>query len=494
VSADGLGARGVRALRWNYLGNGLRALSQFVVGVVLARLLGPDEFGTVAMAGLVVGMGALVADMGFGVVLVQRPEVLPEDVRFVAMVQVAMGALLSLAGVASASVVATWFHRPEAAPIFRAMSAMFLLQSFGLTPLALLRRALDFRGAQLVTVASYLGGYVVVGVPMALAGFGAWSLAVAQIVQSALSSALALWRHGGWARPHWRRPSPGLFGFGVKVIGTNLANWGLANADGVVVGRALGAVDLGLYGRAMAVVLSPLGALTSSLQGVLFAACARAQDDQVRLRRAWLGATSAVAAASLPIFVTVAVVPEAVVGGIYGDGWTGAAPVLVPLALAMPVMAVMSLAGPVVTAVGRVGLELRVALWTLALLLPTLLVAGRLSVVAVAWSVLAVQAVRAVLMVLVARPLVGASWPQLLAALAWPAAFGAATATATAFLDRQLVVAGSAVRLLADVAVAGASLAACLRLLGRRWLAGTHGDLLRGEGRLPAVARWWLRV
>jgi len=496
VTADHLAARGARALRWNYLGNGLRVLSQFLVGVVLARLLGPDEFGTVAMAGLVVGMGALVADLGFGVALVQRPEVTEADVRFVATAQVATGALLTVAGAAAAPWVAAWFHQPGAAPLFRAMSAMFLLQSFGLTPLALLRRQLDFRGAQLVAVTSYLAGYLLVGVPMALAGFGPWSLAAAQLVQSALSSALALWRQPAPLRPLWRPPSPGLLGFGTKVIGTNLANWGLANTDALVVGRALGAADLGLYGRAMAVVLSPLNALTASLQGVLFAACARAQDDAGRLRRAWLGATSAVAALALPVFVTVAAVPEAVVGGLYGSGWAAAAPVLVPLALAMPVMAVMSLAGPVVTAVGRVGLELRVALLTLALSLPALVLAGRDSAEAVAWTVLAVQALRAWLMVGAVRSLVGASWAEVLASLRWPAAFALLTAACAAGADRLLAGAGAGAlaRLLADVATAGASLALCLRWLGPRWLGGTHGEFLRGEGRLPAVARRWLNV
>lgn len=493
MTAD-LGSRGVRALRWNYLGNGLRVLSQFLVGVVLARLLGPAEFGTVAMAGLVVGMGALLADLGFGVVLVQRPEISEEDVRFVATVQVATGALLTAALAAAAPWVAGWFHAPEAAPIFRAMSAMFLLQSFGLTPLALLRRDLDFRGVQVVTLTSYLGGYLLVGVPLALLGLGAWALAWAQLVQSALFSAQALWRHGGWPRPRWRPPGGGLFRFGSAVIGTNLANWTLSNADGVVVGKALGAVELGLYGRAMGVVLSPMNALTTSLQAVLFAASARAQHDPARLRRAWLGAVSAIGAVALPVFVTVAAVPEVAVLGIYGPAWAAAAPVLVPLALAMPVMAVMSLAGPVITAVGRVGLELRVSLLTLALLVPALLLAGRWSAATVAWVVLAIQALRMVLMVGAVRPLVGATWGQVARALGWPAAFAGVTAGATALADRWLDLAAAPARLLAAMLVAAATLAACLRWLGRCWLSGAHGEFLRADGRLPGVLRRWLAI
>lgn len=495
MSGD-LGSRGVRALRWNYLGNGLRVLSQFLIGVVLARLLGPAEFGTVAMAGLMVGMGALLADLGFGVVLVQRAAITEEDVQFVATMQVAGGALLSAALWAASPWLAAWFHQPEGAPVFRAMSAMFVLQAFGLTPMALLRRELDFRGAQLVTVASYLGGYLLVGVPLAAAGAGAWSLVAAQLVQSALASALALGRRRVALRPRWRAPSPGLLAFGAKVIGANLANWGLANADAVVVGRALGATELGLYGRAMAVVLSPMSALTASLQGVLFAASARAQEDPGRLRRAWLGATSAVAVAAMPVFVTVAVVPETVVGGVYGEGWAAASAVLVPLALAMPIMAVMSLAGPVLTAVGRVGLELRAALGALALLVPAVVVAGRRSAEAVAWAVLAVQAVRAWAMIWAVRPLVSASWREVLAALRWPALFAAVTAALAAVVDRAVVAsgAGPVSRLLAVALAAALVLALCLRALGRRWLAGIHGEFLRAEGRLPGVARRWLRL
>lgn len=485
-------SRALSALRWNYLGNGLRALSQLVVGVVLARLLGPEAFGTVAMAGLVVGVGALVSDLGLGVVVVQRQALSECDVRWVFTMQMASGALLSAVGVAAAAPLAAWFHAPGAAPVFMAMSSMFLLQSFGLTPLALMRRALDFRGAQLVGVASYLGGYLAVGLPLALLGQGAWSLAWAQIVQSALASALALRGWRGGFRPRWRPPSHGLLAFGGRVVGANMTSWLLANADGVVVGRLLGAAALGTYGRAMAVVLAPLNALTASLQAVLFAAASRDQADRARLRAAWLGASSAVGALCLPIFATVAAVPEAVVGAVYGEGWLAAAPVLAPLALAMPLMGLTSVSGPVIMAVGRVGLELRAALATLAVLAPALVLAGRGGVVALAWAVLGAQLFRVGLMVAAVRPLVGASWRQVAAALACPAAFAALTAAATAALDARLHGAAPWPRLLADVSVAGLALLVSLRLLGRRWLAGAHGELLRAEGRLPAPLRRWV--
>ncbi len=484
-------ARGLEALRWSYLGHGVRALSQFLVGVALARLLGPEAFGTVAMAGLVIGAGALVADLGLGVVVVQRQALSACDVRWAFTMQVVSGALLTAAGVAAAGPLSAWFGAPAAAPVFRAMAAMFLLQSFGLVPLALMRRHLDFRGAQLVGVASYLGGYLGVGLPLALLGHGAWSLAWAQLVQAALSSALAL---RGWRlepRPLFRSPSHGLAAFGVRVIGANLASWLLANADGVVVGRALGAAALGTYGRAMAVVLQPLTALTTSLQGVLFAAASRAQHDRPRLKAAWLGATSAVAALCLPVFATVAAVPEAVVAGIYGPAWLAAAPVLTPLALAMPAMGIMSLAGPVVTAAGRVGLELRASLLTLLVLAVALWLAGAGPLVAVAWAVVAAQVLRAALMVAAVRPVVGATWGEVAAALRWPAAFGLLTAGVTALLDAGLTGAAPPARLAADVAAAAAALLSCLRWLGRRALLGAHGDLLRaGEGLPPLVRRW----
>jgi O-antigen/teichoic acid export membrane protein len=486
--------QGWRALRWNYTGNAVRSASQFLIGVVLARLLGPSDFGTVAVSWLMIGVGMLVADLGLGVVVVQRKELHDDDLRFVFTMQVCLGAILCAVNVALAAKVARYFGRPDAAPVFRAMSLLFLLQSFGATPLALMRRRLDFRKTQLVGICSYLVGYLAVGIPLAVGGFGVWSLVVAQLTQSAVSSVLALRRYAFSLKPTLSARSPGLGSSGLKVVGSNLASYGFLNLDSFVVGRLLGVDVLGVYGRAMALVAAPAGSLTAGLQGVLFAAAARFQSELPRLRRAYFGATSVIAALALPLFATTAAVSETVIGGVYGPRWMSAVPLLPPLALAAAASTLLGQAGSVLTGVNRVDIELRVQAFALVALVPTMIVAGHFSAQAVAWGLFAVQCLRAVWLMAALLNVLEARWSELLASLTWPVIAALTTAAVTRVADQVVAGIGAPGKLCIDVAIAAATLVACARLMGRRWLTGSHGAILVAGDRMPGVLRAWMNV
>jgi O-antigen/teichoic acid export membrane protein len=493
-ASDDLADQSLRALKWNYLGNAIRAVCQLTIGIVLSRLLGPEAFGTVAIAWIVVGIGLLVADLGFTAAIVQRSDLDARDIRFISTLQVCTGVLLSLAGLALADVFAAAFRRPDVAPVIRAMSAVFFVQSFGQTPQAVLYQSLDFRALQRIAITSYVVGYAVLGIPCAYLGLGAWTLVAAQLTQSAVSSVLALASSRTSLRPALRPASRGLLSFGGKVIGANLTSWSIANVDNLIVGRMLGTVALGLYSRAMALVMAPTAALTGGLQGVMFSACSRAQADRAKIGRAFLGASIVVSAISLPPFLTAATVPDTVIVGLLGGKWAAAAPVVLPLALAMPVSALTSLVGPVLTATNQVGAELRSQLLTLAVMVPLLCVAVRYSVVAVAWGTLAVYGLRLALLwaSVVKRLEIGCM--HALRALAWPALCGALVAIPTCTIDRLLRGLSPSPRLVADVAAASLVCLAVSRLFGRQLLGGPNCAFLLAAGRVPEPLRRWLRL
>jgi PST family polysaccharide transporter len=491
---DRLFERTSHALKWSYAGNSVRTVSQLIFGIVLARLLGPKAFGAVALAWVVISVGTVVSDLGFGAALVQRRELSEKDVRFVFTTQVCVGAGLSLAGIVLADVIAALFRQPETGPILRAMALLFILQSFGQTALAILRRGLNFKADQTISMVSYIVPYGLVGIPCAYLGCGAWSLVAAQLLQSALSSLLALRRTGMSIRPTFSASSPGLFVFGSKVIGANLTYWGLSNIDSVVIGRALGTADLGLYSRAMTLVMTPMYALTSALQGVMLAYCSRAQADVARLRRAYLGASLCISVVCLPLFVTISVIPETVIRGLLGDAWAAAAPVLRPLSLSMVAFAMVTAIGPVLTAMNRVTFEIRAQLVTLAVMVPALLFAAKYSVRAVAWAVLALCLVRLLLLVTPLLTFLEVRWIEALSVLVWPTVFAAAVAVPTWGADHLLRGAPPAPRLLSVVGVAGVSTIVAARLLGRRVLRSPHAAFLLAEGRIPPAVGRFLRL
>lgn len=493
-SSGGIVQRSYNALIWNYIGSAVRMSSQFLIGIVLARLLGPEAFGIVAVGWLMVGIGNLVADFGLSAALIQCKTIVERDIQFAFTAQVLLGATLTLIGFFSADAIAVFFHHADAGPVIQAMAFLFLLQSFGQTAGALLRRSLNFKAYQGINIASYLIGYLLVGIPCAYYGLGVWSLVTAQLVQSLMFSLVAMWHTKPSIIPVFKPSSPGMFAFGGKVIGANLASWGILNLDSLIIGRMLGIANLGIYNRAMVLVGTPINTLTTSLQGVLFAASSRAQADMVQLKKGYFAATAIMGLVSLPLAATVACVPETVVTAIYGKQWLAAIPVLAPLALAMAIHALLAVVGPVLMAQNKVGLELRAQLITMFLMIPVLYFTARQSIQAAAWGVMCIYLMRWVLLVRAILRTFNANWTDLVSVLRWPLSCAVVSSVLTSFCDHFLQGLADLPRLIADIATAGLTLFVLMRLFGKQILRGAHGEYLLAPGRLPVSLHRLLNI
>lgn len=461
----------LNAVKWNYAGNLGRAGIQFVIGIVLARLLGPEPFGLVAVASLILGLGALFADFGLASALVQRKDITTHDVRYVFTLQALFGLLLTLGLELFTGPIAAFFKRPDAVAVLHAMFLMFVIQGLGQTSFALLRRRLDFKLLQMSQLASYIIGYVAIGLPLAFMAMGVWSLVLAQLSQTMLATviAYALVRHS--ILPTFKGRTDGFLQFGLTVTLTNLNNWGLACLDTVVIGRMFPTAQLGLYNRAFSLVAMPAYNIVSSIQNVLFSASARMQDDRERLRRTYLTALGVIGLICLPMFLVVAAVARTMIAGVYGTAWLEAVPILVPIALAMPFSALMGLGGPVMSGAGRADFEMRIQFVSLLAYLPLLYWAAHLTIVAVAWAVLTSYLLRFFLVTSVTLRLLQARWTEVLTVLAGPLALGALCAALAYAIDLafQRAALPPALQLLV-IFVSSACSVVALLLAGQRWI------------------------
>lgn len=483
-------------LQWSYGGRLAQVTSQVAVGILLARILGPAPFGVVAAAWLVVGLANQWADLGLSSALIQRKTVCPEDVRFVFTVQLVIGVGLTVAVAASADLVAQVLKRAELVWVIRALSLVFVIQVFGLVATSLLKRNLDFKTVQLTQTASYVVAYVLVGVPLAAFGLGAWSLVVAQLTQSFLYSSVLFLRVRYSIKPLLSTRPAGLVGFGSKVTAINLVNWFISSVDSAFLARCFGVRELGLYNRACTLTAAPTGGILSALSGVLFPAYSKGRQDNSVLRRVYLTSVAAVALVTLPLFSGVAVAHHSVIEGLYGDRWSAAGPLLVPLALAMVLHALMGLAGPLLWARGRVELELWVQSVVGLLFVLVLLATSRISVLAVAWGVFLVYLVRFLLMTSQVLRITEGSWRSVLAALRGALFMAICTDLLIWSVDRVLLTYGlqPVLRLAPDV-VAGAFAMTGFALLFPRIVFGAELAWLlrRFAGRLPAAFRPFVR-
>ncbi len=486
--------RAIAALKWNYLGTMVRTSCGLLIGIVLARVLGPTPFGEIAIAGLVIGLGNLMADFGFGAALIQPKEISDEEIRFAFSVQVILGALLSFGGFCTSGLIAQAFHQPHVAPVLRVLMLTFVLQSIGLTASSLLARQLAFKTVQTIQVGSYIVGYLTLGIPMSYLGFGVWSLVAAQIMQTMLNAALLYNASRHPIAPLLSRRYGRLVGFSGKVIGSSLVNWTIFNLDTAIAGRCFGVFDLGLYNRAFFSATMPVNGVVIGLQQVLFSGTARVQNEPEKLKRVYLGALAIMSLLTVPMFSAIAVSPTTILTALYGRQWTSAAPFLSAFAVAMPAYATLALAGPFLWGAGRVGSELRAELVVLIAAIGAFTTAYRISLQALAWSVAAIYFLR---FVLVTRALLGVlfiSWSEILKAMRGSAVLGLFTGVGTLLVDRSLqrLAAGAVSRLCADILMGGTIVVIGLAVQRRALLGDDAEWLLKNfSGNLPAFLRWF---
>lgn len=407
MSGPGLGARSISAVFWGAGGTVVRMLLQVGSQVVLARLLGPTEYGVFAIGTLVITFSLFFADVGLAYGLIQKPSVDARDIRFVFTWQVILGCAVAAVVFGAAEPIARFFGEPRAAGVVRVLSLLCLVNALAAPAMNLLKRELNYRALQISQICSYFIGFVLVGIPLALSGHAVWSLVAAWSVQAVLGGLFTYAQVRHPLKPllwYEHAREQGLYG-GV-VLATNLLNWLIANIDRTLIGRWLPSRDMGLYSQTYNLLYSPSASLLGVIQPVFFSAASRAaeRDDQAASRAAFLGLIAALALFVAPFFAATAVLAEPFVLTLYGPKWQDAAAVCAPLALAMPLFLMFGMCTPLLWTAGRPSDELRsqapMALaWGLACAW-----AARHGVVAVAWAACAFFALRlAVVMRITAR-------------------------------------------------------------------------------------------
>lgn len=481
---------GAGAAAWNFVGNLARAGSQFLAGVVLARLLGPEAFGVVAIAWLMIGIGLVFADFGVNLAVIQKHQIEDADLDAAFTLQVAIGIGLTVAGVLIAPALCGFFQVPDGTPAVATLSLLFLVRAVGQTPTAVLQRRLDFRLTQLVALISYFVGFLVIGLAAAFSGWGIWSLVVAQLSQALIAAICLLFaskRRYRLVNPFRRRA---LMNFSKIVLISNLAFWLFFNVDNMVIGRVFGPVALGYYNRMMMLATTPM-TFSTSLQGVLLSMAARAQHDSTATASALTTAMVVVALPTFPILLTVALVADTVTLGLFGPGWMMGASLLPPLAIAMMLNSVKGLFGPWLVAVGHPREDLNANVASLAVLVVSTLAASTVSREAVAWAVAGSYCFRFGFQLRLIATILNVRFVAMLRPFVLPVSVAAWTAAAATLADRSLSL-GAFGQFAAVFAVAGVALAIGLVAVARPLTEGPLRDAIQRLRPLPPLIEKFL--
>lgn len=316
-----LRARAISGLWWQMIELAGVQILGLVVFTTLARLLEPTAFGLVAVIVAYLGLVEILVDLGLSTAIITRQELLPAHINAAFWFNMLIGVVLCVGTIAFANAIGGLFMEPDLAPLLRWASLSIPLTCAAGIHYTLALRSMDFRRPALRTlVAKSIGG--VVGVGMALRGFGAWSL-VGQHLAGSLAGTVFLWAVSAW-RPQLAFSMMRLrelLSVGVPVFGVRLIGYFSGRLDQMVIGRFLGPALLGQYvvgGKlpelATIVVQRPVGAVS-------LPALSQMQGDHRRMCTAIYHGIEVTALIAFPVFVGLAAVAPELVPAAFGAKW-----------------------------------------------------------------------------------------------------------------------------------------------------------------------------
>ncbi len=354
--------------------------------VALSRLLAPEAFGLVALAFVFTAFVEIFLDQGFGAAIVQRADLEREHLDTAFWITVLTGILLTAGGIAASGLVAAFFQEPRLAPVLRWLSISFILGALSSTQIAILQRELAFKSlAARSLTATTVGG--IVGVSMAFAGFGVWSL-VGQNLANGLAGVMVLWRASDW-RPGFRlskKHYKELFTFGISVVGNKMSKVFARRSDDFLIGYFLGPTLLGYYTIGYRLLLIIIRVVTGIINSVAFPTFSRLQHKPEQMQRAFYKVTQYTSLLAFPVFIGLAAVAPELIPVLFGEKWAPSVPVMQILALIGILQSVLVFNGSIMKACGKPSWQLGIMLLTSVCSVIGFLLVVRWGIVAVAAS------------------------------------------------------------------------------------------------------------
>ena len=285
--ADSLKHKAVRGVGWSFVDNIANSGITFLVGLVLARILTPAEYGVMAMVTIFIAISNSIVDSGFSNALIRKIKIEQIDYNTVFYFNLVVSLFLYLVLFFCAPAISVFFKEPILVNIMRVIGWILVINALAIIPRTILVRNVDFKTQTKVSlISSIFSG--VIGIGMALTSFGVWSLVGQQLSRQFLNTVF-LWFFCHW-RPLWEfsiQSFKELFGFGSKLLLSGLLNTIYNDIYSLVIGRCYSAADLGQYTRASQFNTIFSSNLTPVVQRVSYPLLSPIQNEETRLREAY---------------------------------------------------------------------------------------------------------------------------------------------------------------------------------------------------------------
>ena len=325
----------VKGVAWSGIDQVVQYAVSFVVGIFLARLLSPAEYGLIGIIMIFTAISDSIVDGGFTNALIRKNDVREEDYYTVFIINLAVSFLLTALLFAGAPLIAKFFSQPQLTALTRAMSAVVIINALAIIPKTRLVKSIDFKTQTKISfIASTISG--VVGIVMAFCGCGVWSLVAQQLVRQFLITSF-LFIFNRWipklifSAAHFKD----LWNYGWKILASNLINATWNEIYQVVIGKFYSPVSLGEYSRAKQFAGLASTNITTVVQRVSYPVLSSIQDNKKRLKDAYQRIIRITMLISFILMLCMIGSAKPMILALLGEKWVGAVPMLQIVSLNM---------------------------------------------------------------------------------------------------------------------------------------------------------------
>lgn len=326
--SNSLSQKAVNGVSWSFIDNISNQGITFLIGLILARLLTPQEYGLIGIITIFISISNSIVDSGFSSALVRKNNATDEDYNTVFISNLIVSVILAITIYILSPSIAVFFGQPHLNALMKVMSSIIIINAFAIIQRTLLIKRIDFKTQTKVSLISSISSGIV-GIFMALKGLGAWSLVGQQVSRQSLNS-IFLWIYAQW------KPSlqfsilsfKELFNFGWKLLLSSLIDTLWKEGFQVVIGKCYSPATLGQYTRASQFSSICSTNITSIIQRVSYPVLSTIQDDKIKLKYGYKKIIKITMLISFTLMLGMAGAAKSMIQILIGDQWLPAVPFL----------------------------------------------------------------------------------------------------------------------------------------------------------------------
>lgn len=292
-----------KGLYWSFFNQFANYGMQFCVGIVMARLLSPSDYGITALPAVFMAVAYIIQNGGLSGALIRKTDLSEKDLSTAFYYSISVGIVLYVVMFFSATWIADFYNTPVLVPLIRVTALGFLWGPLGTPQNVILNRKLDFKTPTKISIISRIVS-AIVGISMAFIGYGLWALVISGLLSSFLSL-LMNWYVVRWIpKTGWSKDSfKYLWDYGNKMMASSLLDTLYNNIAPVFIGKFYSPAELGVYNRAQGYAMMPSQNVTGVIQGVTFPVLSKMQNDNEALAHNYRRMLKATAFIIFPIMM-----------------------------------------------------------------------------------------------------------------------------------------------------------------------------------------------